>query len=88
MVESSKSTRPDEIQRTGCAMKSETPKLELKRLRRQQAETRAIEVFGGLSSAEQADYDVRQDRIRELEDDLSELDEQPQRDRDVSWNRR
>jgi hypothetical protein len=88
MVESSKSTRPDEIQRTGCVMKSETPKLELKRLRRQQAQTRADEVFGGLSSAERADYDVKQDRIHELQDDLSEVNEQPQRDRDVSWNRR
>jgi hypothetical protein len=84
----SQSTRPDAIQRKGCVMKSETPKLELERLRRQQAKTRADEVFGGLSSAERADYDVRQDRIRELEDDGSELNEQPQRDRDLSWNRR
>jgi hypothetical protein len=84
----SQSNRPDAIQRKGCFVKSETPKLELERLRRQQAKSRTDEVFGGFSSAERADYDVRQDRIHKLEDDLSEVNEQPQRERDVSWNRR
>jgi hypothetical protein len=87
---SCKSTRPDEIQRQGCVMRSETHKFELERLRRQQAKTRADEVFGGLSWAERAAYDLRQCRIRELEHDLSERsgEEEPQRDRDVAWNPR
>jgi hypothetical protein len=53
-------------------VKSETPQLELDRLRKQQAKARADEVFGGLSSEERVTYDLRQDRIRKLEHDLSE----------------
>ena len=52
-------------------MRSEAPQRELERLRKQQAKTRADEVFGGLSPQERAAYDLRQDRIHELEHDLS-----------------
>ena len=68
-------------------MMIEVPQLELERLRKQQAEARADEVFGGLTPAELAVYDRRQGRIRELEHDLSEPeaselveDDRPSRD--------
>ena len=64
-------------------MRSEAPQLELERLRRQQSETRADEVFGGLSREERSQYDLRQDRIRELEQDLSEPREGYLRDQDL-----
>jgi hypothetical protein len=57
-------------------MMTEAPQLELDRLRKQQAETRADEVFGGLSPPELAAYDLRRDRILELEHDLSNLSEE------------
>jgi hypothetical protein len=53
-------------------MMSEAPQLELERLRNQQATARADEVFGGMSRIEMAAYDLRRDRILELEHDLSE----------------
>ncbi|HWZ77539.1 MAG TPA: hypothetical protein VNX87_13440 [Candidatus Sulfotelmatobacter sp.] len=53
-------------------MMTEAPQLELDRLRKQQAEARADEVFGGLSPPERAAYDLRRDRILELEHDLSD----------------
>ena len=67
-------------------MKSETPQLELVRLRKQQAKTRADEVFGGLDSEERAAYGLRQDRIRELEHDLSERSEELQRGLELWWS--
>jgi hypothetical protein len=56
-------------------MQTKTPQLELDRLRQQQSKARQDEVFGGLSKAERAGYNARQDRIRELERDLPELSE-------------
>jgi hypothetical protein len=53
-------------------MTSKAPQLELEHLRKQQAQARAEEVFGGLSPTERAAYDLRRDRILELEHDLSE----------------
>jgi hypothetical protein len=50
-------------------MTSNVPQLELERLRKQHAKARADEVFGGLSPAERAAYDLRRDRIIELERD-------------------
>ncbi len=69
-------------------MTSKAPQLELERLRTQQAEARADEVFGGLSLAERAAYDLRRDRIIELERDLSELSEESDRTLDFSWKDR
>ena len=57
-------------------MMTEAPQLELDRLRKQQAEARADEVFGGLSQPERTAYDLRRDRILELEHDLSDPDEE------------
>jgi len=51
---------------------TEAPQLELEHLRKQQAQVRADEVFGGLSPTERTAYDHRRDRILELERDLSE----------------
>jgi hypothetical protein len=45
----------------------ENPKSELTRLLKQQRQARQDEVFGGLSDAEQAEYDSRTRRIRELD---------------------
>jgi hypothetical protein len=45
----------------------EQPESELKRLREEQRKTRRGEVFGGLSPAEEADYNGKAERIRELE---------------------
>jgi hypothetical protein len=53
-------------------MKYATPEDELIRLRREQIKTRQDEVFGGLSSAEQSDYEAKENRIHELERDLPE----------------
>ena len=53
-------------------MMTEAPQLELEHLRRQQAQVRADEVFGGLSPTERTAYDRRRDRILELERDLSD----------------
>ena len=64
-------------------MRSESPQLELERLRRYQAKARADEVFGGLSTQERSAYDLRQDRIHELEHDLSEPGEARPRNRDL-----
>jgi hypothetical protein len=64
-------------------MRSEAPQRELERLRRQQAKTRGDEVLGGLSPQERAAYDLRQDRIHELEHDLSEPSEERPSNRDL-----
>jgi hypothetical protein len=53
-------------------MKYATPEDELIRLRKEQVKTRQDEVFGGLSSAEQAAYETKEDRIHELERGLPE----------------
>ena len=52
------------------SMKYITPEDELVRLRRKQCQTREDEVFGGLSHAERAAYDSRENRIHELDRDL------------------
>jgi hypothetical protein len=52
-------------------MRSEVPQLEIDLLRKRQSKAREDEVYGGLSRAERAAYDRRQDRIRELERDLA-----------------
>jgi hypothetical protein len=53
-------------------MKSTLPEDELIRLRKEQSKMRQDEVFGGLSSEEQAAYDSRENRIHELERDIPE----------------
>lgn len=53
-------------------MKYATPEDELIRLRREQSRTRQDEVFGGLSAAERAAYDAKENRIHQLERDLPE----------------
>jgi hypothetical protein len=53
-------------------MRNETPSSELIRLRKEQRKTQQDEVFGGLSPAERAAYDIRQDRIHDLERDVPE----------------
>jgi hypothetical protein len=53
-------------------MEDETPHDELVRLLTSQLKTRENEVFGGLSYAEQAEYDSRAERIRELEKGATE----------------
>jgi hypothetical protein len=55
-----------------CAMEDETPHDELVRLRKAQIKARQNEVYGGLSHAEQAEYNSRAARIRELEQGASE----------------
>ena len=57
---------------TGIHMKYATPEDELIRLRKQQSKTRQDEVFGGLSPEERKTYDVRENRIHELDRDLPE----------------
>ncbi len=69
-------------------MRSESSQFEVERLRRQQAKTRADEVFGGLSPQERSAYDLRQDRIHELDLDLSEPGEVRPRNRNLSWKNR
>ncbi len=53
-------------------MKYATPEDELIRLRKQQSKTRQDEVFGGLSPEERTTYDIRENRIHELDRDLPE----------------
>ena len=53
-------------------MRNETPSSELIRLLKEQRKTQQDEVFGGLSPAERAAYDIRQDRIHDLERDVPE----------------
>jgi hypothetical protein len=48
-------------------MAREKHESELKRLRTEQNKTRQDEVFGGLSPAEQAEYNRKSERIHELE---------------------
>jgi hypothetical protein len=48
-------------------MVEEKPQSELMRLRKEQNKTRRDEVFGGLSSAELAEYEGKAERIHELE---------------------
>src|SRR5438105_6867707 len=48
-------------------MKYATPENELLRLRREQSKTRQDKIFGGLSHAERAVYNTKQNRIHELE---------------------
>jgi hypothetical protein len=48
-------------------VQNETESAELARLRREQAKTRHDEVFGGLTPVERAAYDIKQERICELE---------------------
>jgi len=56
-------------------MQSESSQAELDRLRLAQSQTRQNEVFGGLSTAERVDYEIKADRIRELERELLIEDE-------------
>jgi hypothetical protein len=49
-------------------MKQESPHSELMRLLREQLRARQNEIYGGLSRAEQAEYNTRAQRIRELEE--------------------
>jgi hypothetical protein len=51
-------------------MPSESSQTELARLRREQSQTRQEEVFGGLSLEERVEYDLKGDRIRQLEREL------------------
>jgi hypothetical protein len=51
-------------------MATEKRESELKRLRREQSKTRYDEVYGGLSPAEQAEYNRKSDRIHELEGEI------------------
>ena len=53
-------------------MKCETRESELIRLREEQSKTRREEVFGGLSAAERSAYEIKADRIHELERGLAE----------------
>jgi hypothetical protein len=53
------------------ALVKESPNSELARLRTEQSKTRQDEVFGGLSHAEQAEYEGRQKRIHDLEIECS-----------------
>jgi hypothetical protein len=52
-------------------MEDETPHDELVRLLKAQLKARRDEVFGGLSHAEQAGYNRRSERIRELEEGMN-----------------
>jgi hypothetical protein len=51
-------------------MAREKHEFELKRLRAEQNKTRQDEVFGGLSPAEQAEYNRKSERIHELESEI------------------
>jgi len=55
-------------------MKSETAEAELARLRKEQIKTRQDQIFGGLSSEEWSAYEQKENRIRELEFQLSRRD--------------
>jgi hypothetical protein len=52
-------------------MTYEKSESELTRLLREQKTTRQDEVFGGLSSAERAEYNGKEERIHELEIELT-----------------
>lgn len=52
-------------------MSDETPKSEMIRLRGEQRKTREDEVFLGLSAAEWVEYEQKEDRIREIERNLT-----------------
>jgi hypothetical protein len=54
-------------------MSDETRETELIRLRREQRKAREDEVFLGSSAAERLEYDKKEDRIREIERNLTEL---------------
>ena len=56
-------------------MQSESSQTELDRLRREQRKTRQDEVFGGLSAEERLSYDIKAERIRELECEVREVTE-------------
>jgi hypothetical protein len=49
---------------------TEQPESELKRLRKEQRKTRQDEVFGGLSTVEEAEYNGKARRVHELEIEL------------------
>jgi hypothetical protein len=51
-------------------MQSESSQAELARLLQEQSQTRQDEVFGGLSTEERVDYEIKADRILELESEL------------------
>lgn len=53
-------------------MRNETRESELIRLHREQRKTREDEVFLGSSAAERVDYQKKDNRIHELERDLTE----------------
>jgi hypothetical protein len=59
-------------------MREETPQVELARLQKEQAKTRQDEVFGGLSWVERSAYDTKQARIYELDNHLSDPDQELQ----------
>jgi hypothetical protein len=48
-------------------MEFETHEDELSRLRREQSKTREDQVFGGLSPEEWDSYEIKEERIRQLE---------------------
>ena len=52
-------------------MPHESSQAELVRLQKEQTKTRQNEVFGGLSAAEQTEYDRKANRINELEIELN-----------------
>ncbi len=58
-------------------MQHESEEAEISRLRKEQTKARHDEVFGGLSLEERAAYDIRQDRIQELERRLFRRDCHP-----------
>lgn len=51
-------------------MQSESSQVELTRLRREQSQARQNEVFGGLSTEERVDYEIKAGRIHELEHEV------------------
>jgi hypothetical protein len=53
-------------------MSDETRQSELIRLRREQRQTREDEVFLGSSAAERIEYEKKENRIREIERNLTE----------------
>ena len=55
-------------------MRYESEKSEIARLRREQAQARQDEIFGGLSPAERYAYERTRDHIHELERRVSEMD--------------
>jgi len=60
-------------------MQYESEQAELSRLREEQAQTRHDEVFGGLTPAERRTYDIKRDRIYDLERRLSGWESAPTR---------